>query len=71
MESSQAFMEIVYLLNLYGAEFEDALVILTTIQDAGKEEELLDWMLEQENPPKVNLILEKAVSLSGLIEKTD
>ena len=68
MQISQTLQAITRLLNLCGATLEDAFVICATIQDAGKEEELLDWLLEQEEPPKVNRVLEKAVTLAGLIE---
>ena len=71
MEISQTLQAIARLLNLCGATLEDAFVICATIQDAGKEEELVDWMLEQENPPKVSLILEKTVTLAGLVERID
>ena len=67
MEISQTLQEIAKLLNLCGATIEDALVICATIRDAGKEEELLDWLLEQERPPKINLVLEKAVTLAELV----
>ena len=68
MEISQTLQAIARLLNLCGATLEDAFVICATIQDVGKEEELLDWLLEQEDPPKVNRVLEEAVALAGLIE---
>ena len=71
MEVSKTLQAIARLLNLCGATLEDAFVICATIQDAGKEEELLDWLLEQEDPPKVNRVLEEAVTLAGLAEGID
>ena len=67
MEGSKTLQAIAHLLNLCGATLEDAFVICATIQDAGKEGELLDWLLEQEDPPKVNRVLEEAVTLAGLV----
>ena len=66
MAVSETIQAIARLLNLCGATREDAFVICATAKDAGKEEELLDWMLEQELPPKVNRILEEAVRLADL-----
>ena len=66
MEVSKTLQDIARLLKLCGATKDDAFVICATIKDAQKEEELLDWLLEQEDPPKVNQILEKAVHLAEL-----
>ena len=64
MEISETLQAIARLLNICGATKEDSIVICVTAKNAGKEEELLDWLLEQENPPKINRILEKAVELA-------
>lgn len=64
MEISKTLQEIANLLRLCGATKEDAFVICATVIDAEKEEELLDWLLDQENPPKVNRVLEEAVKLA-------
>ena len=66
MAVSETTQAIARLLNLCGATREDAFVICATVKDAGKEEELLDWMLEQDLPPRVNRILEEAVRLADL-----
>ena len=67
-EVTESLKNIVALMKCCGVTVEDAMAITLLLSEHDTEEQMLDWMMEQEKAPTPRALFEKAVQLAGLMD---
>lgn len=65
MALSQTMKNIIDLMRYCGVTLDGGIVITGIVEEAGIEEQMLNWMMEQDHAPSESELLKQAMILSG------